>query len=355
MGFEIVFHFFEKAEGEEDFDREDIKTRAITIGEALDEVPVEKVAATILKEYQKQNVWIDNVEIHQWVKKPLKFSETKSGGVKIGNKAYNLGLNEIMKWAVDDSKPQIVLPGQIQAHHIQPTPQPPPQQTPPPQQVVPLYQAPAPQAMPIQEQQLPPIQRTFTHQDGTQTYAQSPQEAYPEQPQQQPTVAPPSQRQQLRTSQAGLVYSSRIEVCDPPPELRADLQGLNLTMGQRYEISREQTHPNGRDYMYQIKNDAGKEVLVGWQYFRQQQGVVQTTSYVDANNTLRDVTQLVDHVAAESREQRPRLLYEGGGSSHWGSQAVSGPQTSYSEVGDPQIGNMLQKMDAALARRRPMR
>ena len=91
MGFEIVFHFFEKADDAEDFDREDTKTRSVTIGEALDEVPVEKVAATILKEYQKQNVWIDNVEIHQWVKKSLKFSETKSGGVKIGNKAY-LGL-----------------------------------------------------------------------------------------------------------------------------------------------------------------------------------------------------------------------------------------------------------------------
>ncbi len=330
MGFEIVFHFFEKAEDSEDFDREDVKTRSITIGEALDEVPVEKVAATILKEYQKQNVWIDNVEIHQWVKKSLKFSETKSGGVKIGNKAYNLGLNEIMKWAVDDT-PKIVLPTQTEIQQIQ-LAQPPPQQIPvpqqPQQQVVP-QQAPPPQMMPIQEQQqLPPMPRTYA-QNGTQTYAQSPQEAYPGAATQQPTVPPPNGRNATATSQAGLVYSSRIEICDPPPELQGELQNLSLTLGKRYEISREQTHPNGTDYMYQIKNDAGKEVLVGWQYFRQQQGVVQTTSYVDANNTLRDVTQMVDQGVTQTREQRPRLLYEGGGgSSHWGSQPVGGTQHS---------------------------
>ena len=109
MGYEIKFYYFEQEEGSEDFNREELKDRLVKIGDPLGDIQIEKVAATILKEYQKQDVWIDKVEIHEWVKKPLKFSETKSGGVKIGTKAYNLGLNEIMKWAVDDT-PKLVLP-----------------------------------------------------------------------------------------------------------------------------------------------------------------------------------------------------------------------------------------------------
>ena len=73
MGFELTFHYFEKADGEEDYDREDLKTKSVDIGTPTADIPVERVAATILKEYQQQNIWIDSVEIQQWVKKPLKF------------------------------------------------------------------------------------------------------------------------------------------------------------------------------------------------------------------------------------------------------------------------------------------
>ena len=44
-----------------------------------------------------------------------------------------------------------------------------------------------------------------------------------------------------------------------------------------------------------------KEVLVFSEYFRPAQGVVETTSYVAADGTLRDITKVVDHAAAELR------------------------------------------------------
>ena len=121
MGYEIDILFFEKEDGAEDFDKDEskLKTRTIKIGQPDELVPLEQVAATALREYTKRDIWIHKIDVSEWTKKPLKFAQTKSG-VKIGTQSFNLGLNEIMKFAVDDRPQRQAPPPQYQQ---QPQPQ----------------------------------------------------------------------------------------------------------------------------------------------------------------------------------------------------------------------------------------
>lgn len=364
MGFEVHFSFYEKQSNEEDFNREEseIKTSTITIGDPVSDVPPERVAATILKKFTNQNIWIEDVEVFEWIKKKIRYSETKSGGVKLGTKAYNLGLNEIMKWAVGDLPPQQV-PQQVPQQAPQQAPQQVPQQAQqqaPQQQLIlpnqqPMQYTPGQQQeanqQPIAEQKMWPHEQ-MAQQSGNQmgqdvqqsisqgTYASTSSQAYPGQDQQQ------RMRLQNKVSGAGLQYAQRIEVCDPPPELRNDLSGLALTPGKQYQILDEQIGPNGNGYVYKVVNDRGRELIVGWHYFRQRQAVRQETSYYDNRGNLQTAASYVDQAAAPSTPQ-PRLLY----------QNAEAPlyRTTANTSSDPSMNNMLTRMDAAVQRRTPRR
>ena len=53
MGYEITFQYYEKEAGVEEFDKEEgkLKTKVVKIGEPDELAPLEKVAATALREY----------------------------------------------------------------------------------------------------------------------------------------------------------------------------------------------------------------------------------------------------------------------------------------------------------------
>jgi len=399
VGYEISFHYFEKEEGDEDFNREDeekLKTRSITIGRADEEVPVERVAATIIREYTKQNIWVENVEVNEWVKKSLKCTQTKNG-VRIGAKSYNLGLNEIMKWAVSDTLPplppqQVVVPPPQQQQQMaapQQVASPQPISQPPPQLVLPGQQQPLqyldetqqqaqrmPQSLYQQPQQMPtqaalpqdayqidqsgrgPIneaseaqRKVWPHESLSQqvggdirqaaaqgTYTTDRNEAYPGQERQ------PKMRLKQEKSMAGLQYAQRVEVCDPPAALRQDIGRFSLTPGRQYQILDETTTNNpsavgGTDVMYRVQNDEGREVLLSCHYFRQPQAVRQEQSYYDPHTgMLRTAASYVDHgVESQNYQHQPRLLYQN--ASDYGGGGV-GP-----------MDNIMSRMDAAVRRR----
>jgi hypothetical protein len=373
IGYEITINFYEKKSDAEEFNKEEseLKTKVIKIGAPDDAVPLQKVAATIIRSYTDRDKWVESVSVEEWTKKPLKCVQTKNG-VKIANQAFNLGLNEIMKLAVDDrpthqQQPQPQYAPQPQYQQPQPQYAPQPQyQQPQPQYVPqPQYQQQGPQLilpqsvtqrqapMPMNEQVhtgemgapvITSADRDF--QTGMQqgTYASTPAQAHPGYDYREGERIV---RQQPKKSMAGLQYGQRIEVCDPPPELRNDVRGLNLTIGKRYQVISEQLAPNGSDYVYKIVDDTGREKLVGWHYFRQPQAVRQEESYYDPRSgQLFTAARYVDQAAMESREyeSRPRLLYEGGSEPPMYRNVAS-------SSADPNMNGMLSRMDQAVRRR----
>ena len=281
--------------------------------------------------------------MYEWTKKSLKFAQTKSG-VKIGTQSFNLGLNEIMKWSVED-RPQ------KQAPPPPPQYQPQPQYQQPQQLVLPQHMQrqpppPPPQQLYEQTDMGRPIPADQEMQRGMQqgTYAATSTQAHPGQ---DPNEAYRVLQQQPKTSLSGLRYGQRMEICDPPSELRQDVSRFSLTVGKQYRILEERLAQNGTDYLYKIIDDTGRERLVGWHYFRQQQQVRQEESYYD-NRTgqLVSVARYVDAPGQSSQnyENRPRLLYEN-----------SAEPPMYRNVAntssDQGMNGMMSKMDAAVRRR----
>lgn len=310
MGYEVTFYFFEKEASVEDFDKspEKLKNKTLNVGEATEPISPEKVAATILKKFIDPNIWIDKIEVFEWTKKPLKYTESKTGGVKLGSKTYNLGLNEIMKWAVNDNPPVV----------------------PPPQ--------------PVNSVQLPttsvtsPITAPVTNpiQDNTG------QKVWPHEQMSPRPQSPVVNTTQNKLSQAGLQYESRAEICDPPEELRSSAINFRLTLGKQYQILDEQlvSNPNsslGQSLMYKIINDQGREAMISCRYFRPPQKILEEVSFFDQAGNLHTTSTYVDQASTPTQsEHRPQLMYDNAG--HGGTGLV-------------QVDNMMARMDAAIQRR----
>ena len=87
MGFELVFKYHEKKDN--GYDTLEQKTFKKKCGDAYEEVPLEKLALLVMGQLARRDVWIVDVEIHEFVKKPISFRETK-GGIVIKNKKFSL-------------------------------------------------------------------------------------------------------------------------------------------------------------------------------------------------------------------------------------------------------------------------
>lgn len=328
MGYEIEFKYFEKSDEDEDFNREEdnLKERTVKIGVPGEPISVERVAATIIREYTKQNIWVESVGVEEWIKKSLKCTQTKNG-VKIGTKAYNLGLNEIMKWAVEDAAAQQQPQQQLNL----------PQQNPQP------MQQPGQKVWPHEVQQAVQQgqQQPYTDVNGSQ--------AYPGQERGSDVTL------QSKLSPQGLQYDHSPELCDPPAALRGDLPRLKLTLGKQYQVLEERRVSNpqatgGQDVMYRIQNDDGREAFVSCHYFRQVQSIKQEVAYYDQAGNLQTNTQFVDQGAgSEDDQHRPRLLYENAAQPPMYQPAVNGGGVN--SGGDSDIDSMLSRMDAAVQRR----
>lgn len=88
MGYELVYSYHERGE-DGDYDKSKLLTLKKRLGNAEEEVPHEKLAATIMAQMSRRDIWVIDVEIFEFTKKKLSFKETK-GGLLIGNKKYNL-------------------------------------------------------------------------------------------------------------------------------------------------------------------------------------------------------------------------------------------------------------------------
>jgi len=85
VGFECRFSYHDKVDGE--YNREEVKTFSRKIGDPLEDVSLEKLAAAIMGQYARRDIFIVDVEVFEISKKQLSFKETK-GGVVIKNKKF---------------------------------------------------------------------------------------------------------------------------------------------------------------------------------------------------------------------------------------------------------------------------
>lgn len=88
MGFECVFHYFEKNEDGKGFNTANRKTFKKVIGK-MEEIPLEEVAGLVLKQLARRDVLVDEVELFEFTKKALPFRETK-GGIVIKGQKFDL-------------------------------------------------------------------------------------------------------------------------------------------------------------------------------------------------------------------------------------------------------------------------
>jgi hypothetical protein len=85
MGFEVYYHFNEKLDG--DYNKGESKTFKKRIGDPFDDVPLEKLAASITAQLARRDIFISDVEVYELSKKKISFKETK-GGIVIRNKRF---------------------------------------------------------------------------------------------------------------------------------------------------------------------------------------------------------------------------------------------------------------------------
>ena len=86
MGFECIYYFHKKVDG--DYDRENKETFKKKVGDPFDDVPLEKLAASIMAQMARRDIWIVDVEIFELTKKQISFKESK-GGIVIKNKKFS--------------------------------------------------------------------------------------------------------------------------------------------------------------------------------------------------------------------------------------------------------------------------
>lgn len=85
MGYEVVYEYHDRTD--EGYNKEELKDFKKKIGDAWEDVPLEKVAVAIMSQLARRDIWVVNVKVVQLIKKPISFKETK-GGIVINNKKF---------------------------------------------------------------------------------------------------------------------------------------------------------------------------------------------------------------------------------------------------------------------------
>jgi len=89
MGYEVIYHYKEKLNGEFS---EETKTYKKRIGDPYEELPPEKLASVIFGQLARRDIYVKDVEIYEITKKKIKFKET-TNGIILKNKKYSFDEN----------------------------------------------------------------------------------------------------------------------------------------------------------------------------------------------------------------------------------------------------------------------
>ena len=123
MGYEICYMYHERLPDGK-YNVEEKKELKKKVGSALEEVPLEQLAAVVMSQLARRDIWVVDVELFEIAKKKISFKESTDGsGVIIKNKKFGLdrtGANLI----TTDVEDVVAAPSGLQPHEIIGTPRP---------------------------------------------------------------------------------------------------------------------------------------------------------------------------------------------------------------------------------------
>lgn len=89
MGYEVIYYYKEKINGEFSEETKNFKKR---IGDPYEDLPLEKLASIISSQLARRDIYVKDVEIYEITKKKINFKETKNG-IVLKNKKYSFDEN----------------------------------------------------------------------------------------------------------------------------------------------------------------------------------------------------------------------------------------------------------------------
>lgn len=106
MGYEVIFYFHERREDGK-YNTEEKKELKKKVGTPLDEIPMEQLAATIMAQLARRDIWVVDVDIFEFTKKKISFKESTDGsGVVIKGKKFSLDKATANMVVTEEEAPQ---------------------------------------------------------------------------------------------------------------------------------------------------------------------------------------------------------------------------------------------------------
>lgn len=247
MGFEVVYYYHERQENGK-YNTDERKESKKKIGTPYEDLPLEQLAAVVMAQLARRDIWVVDVDIYEYTKKKVSFKESTDGsGIVIKNKKFSLdkAANMIAQdiQTEDADQPQVCSTPQVNL-------------APPANLARPVTQAPA----------LPPNNMAN------------------------------------RASNMGRVKTWMVFDPEIPLVVEAKNKGLKFTVNKKYPIYQIGEHPMGLRYgnVLTTVDDLNKQVTVSDKYF-----VPAAVSLVGDREVPGGFNQ------AKGRSSEPKLSYDG--------------------------------------------
>lgn len=91
MGYEVNYQFYNKIENSFDYDRENPQTLKKTYGKWNDDFALDKLAASIMQQMARRDIFVFDLEIYEFQKKKISFKQNKSDLIIKNKKFTNKG------------------------------------------------------------------------------------------------------------------------------------------------------------------------------------------------------------------------------------------------------------------------
>jgi hypothetical protein len=89
MAFEIKYIFHDRDEKGQ-YNTEKSQEKIVKLGKLLEDIPLEKVASSIMSYLARRDIWVTKVEVFEIVKKEVNFKESKDGkGIVLKGKKFS--------------------------------------------------------------------------------------------------------------------------------------------------------------------------------------------------------------------------------------------------------------------------
>ena len=118
MGFEVKYTYHNRKD-DGGYDTENKQEKLIKVGKPFDDTPLEKVAAAIMGQLARRDIWVVDVEVAELVRKSISFKECKDGkGITLKGKRYSF--NDAAQMVSEDvvEETNIVVPPGMQPHEF---------------------------------------------------------------------------------------------------------------------------------------------------------------------------------------------------------------------------------------------